>query len=472
VMDVVEALVDHSLLRRVEPHPGHVRYRMLESIREYAAEKLGEEMARTALRHVQHFASFGDEAYAYSLDTHGGVQRRRVLALELENLLAGVDAGLAAGKPEGAAGCALAGSEVFEMHGPFSEGIALLRRVSGQSVRPATQARVFLETGLLLNYAGHPTEALEHHSQALAIAREVGDRRNEGMALGNVAGLDRKRRRIPEALEHYNQSLAIARDLGDRRGEGHNLGSLAVFHRDQGRIPEALAHLQQALAIHREVGNRRSEGLNLGNLAILHHQQGRIPEALEHFHQALAITREVGNRQGEGSTLGNLALLHHEQGRIPDALEHYNQALAIAREVGNRANEGITLGNLGDVLFSQNNLTAAEAHLRAAIGICDEAWPLAAGAFRGSLALIRAQQGAFDEARALLDRGEPQVRGVYKLELGKLLCKKAWVEHLAGDPAAAAAALAEAEAIDIELGAGPTAELGQLLTQARAAISE
>jgi hypothetical protein len=99
------------------------------------------------------------------------------------------------------------------------------------------------------------------------------------------------------------------------------------------------------------------------------------------------------------------------------------------------------------------DLPSAETHLLQAIEICDETMPFGAGAFRGSLALIRAEQGALDEARTLLDRGEPQLRGVHLMELGKFLRKKAQIEDLAGDPAAAAAALAEAEVIDLELNA-------------------
>ena len=197
-----------------------------------------------------------------------------------------------------------------------------------------------------------------------------------------------------------------------------------------------------------------------------------MPEALEHYQQALAIAREVGNRRDEGNVLGDLALLHHNQGRIPEALEHYQQALAIAREVGNRRTEGVVLGNLGDLLFSQGDLPAAETALLQAITISDETWPLAAGVFRGSLALIRAQQGGFEEARSLLAQGEPQVRGVYKEELGKLLCKRARVEHLAGDPAAAATALAEAESIADDLDMDPDTELGQAIAEARSALAE
>ncbi len=107
---------------------------------------------------------------------------------------------------------------------------------------------------------------------------------------------------------------------------------------------------------------------------------------------------------------------------------------------------------------TQGDVTGAETHFQQAIAICDEVWPVAAGVYRGSFALLRAQQGAFDEARSLLAGGEPQVRRANKMELGKLLCKKARVEHLAGDPAAAETALGEAESIAIELDACPVTE--------------
>ena len=122
-------------------------------------------------------------------------------------------------------------------------------------------------------------------------------------------------------------------------------------------------------------------------------------------------------------------------------------------------------------VYTQGDLDAAESHLRQAIPICDDVWPAAAGAFRGSLALVRARRGAFDEARDLFAKGEAQVRGVYALELGKLICKKARVEHMAGEPDAAAAALAEAEAIATNLGGGSDSELARALSDTRRVLS-
>ena len=146
-------------------------------------------------------------------------------------------------------------------------------------------------------------------------------------------------------------------------------------------------------------------------------------------------------------------------------------SLSIVRELGDRQREGTSLGNLGEMLFFEGDLDAAEPHLIRAITITDETFPLASGVFRGILALVRAQQGAIDEGRLLLTEGEPKVRGVRKDELGKFLCNKARVEHLAGDHEATSDAMMEAETIARELDSGAESGLGQAIIAARAQLS-
>jgi tetratricopeptide (TPR) repeat protein len=212
------------------------------------------------------------------------------------------------------------------------------------------------------------------------------------------------------------------------------------------------------------------EGRVLGNLGDLRREQGRPAEAREHYEAALDIHREMGNRRTEGILLGSLGQLHFEQ-TPTEAREHFEAALAIHREVGDRRSEGIVLGNLGDLLLAQGETEAAETRLTEAVAVCDETWPAAAGAFRGSLALLRAQRGAIDEARTLLTRGDQQLRGVYALELGKLLCKRGEVERLAGDLDAARAARDEAASIAARIGAGPDSELGRALAALNDALA-
>ncbi len=281
----------------------------------------------------------------------------------------------------------------------------------------------------------------------------------------------RENGQITVATTTSEQSLAIAEEVGDRRTQGTTLVNLGLLHYERGRNTEALDCYYKALIIQQEIGNDRHEGVTLGNIALLHQDQGRRAEGLGYFQQALAVASRVGNRRSEGVTLGNLAHIHRAQGHSSAALSHYNKALAVAREVGNTRSEGVTLGNLGDFLFSQGDLPGSDSHLRDAIKICDESYPIAAGAFRGSLALLCAQQGQIEEATILLAEGEPQIRGVYKMELAKFLCKKAQVAHLANDPDQAAVALEEAKDIAKELAVLPESQLGKALTSTLAALS-
>jgi predicted ATPase/serine/threonine protein kinase/Tfp pilus assembly protein PilF len=432
VVDTLQSLVDQSLLRRLEPLEGHSRYRMLESVREYAAGKLIDQTAAMGLRHAQYFATFGSEKFLDSLDSHGGVQRRERLALEIENLVAAAEGAIAAGQPDTAAWCGLAAGAIFELKGPYLDGVALLNRVPAENLEPELQALLILRRGVLLWHAGQ----------------------------------------IPAAAQHYEQSLAISRGAGNRSVEGRALAMLGILRFRQSKTAEALEAYEQALIAFRKIGNRRFESRLLHNLGLMHSTAGRPAKALAYYEQALVMTRETGDRRHKGLILGNLGLLHVQLGQTTEALTYYELALDTARETGNRRTEGIILGNLGDLRYNRGESHAAEQYLQHAIEIGDEVFPADAGCFRSTLALVCAEKGAVDEARILLEKGDSKLRGDEPSELAILLCRRARVEQLAGDASAASAALAEAETIAAELEVGPDSELGQELSKARTALAD
>jgi predicted ATPase/serine/threonine protein kinase/Tfp pilus assembly protein PilF len=466
-LDVVGSLLDKSLLRSWEV-VGLPRFGMYVSVRDYAVEELGQRPALEASalvrRHAGYYARYGTGAYRDSLHTHGGTRRRQLLAQELENLVEGVGSGIGVGENQLAAACALGCWELFRLAGPFLEGAELFERVLVlDGLEPELRMRLLEDRGWLLHLGGRPDEALELMEGSLSLARELGDRRAEGTSLGNLGSLRREQGRIDNASVYYEQALAIARELGEHRSEGIWLGSLGNVHKEQGRIAEGLEYYEQALAISRELGDRRYQGNWLGTMGLLYMEQGRIPEALTYTEEALALAREVGHRRYEGIWLGNLGLLHREQGRIPETLQAMEAALVLARELGDRRSEGIQVGNLGDLLLEQGDFEAAGQRLEQAIVLGEETWPVVAGVFRGSLALVRAQAGDLAAARALLDRGEQQIRGAHAHELGKMLCKRARIEWAAGEPEAAQSARAEARAIAAELQVAPDSDLGQAI---------
>ncbi|MEO5881824.1 MAG: tetratricopeptide repeat protein, partial [Caldimonas sp.] len=511
-IDAIQALVDKSLLRTWIP-AGRSRYDIEEpsfgmylSIHEYAAGKLatsgpGAERAAQE-RHERHFAAFGSETAIESLYRHGGIRRRRALALELDNLLAACRRAASRGDGDTAVAAYRAAWEVLELQGPYALGAELGSQVVAvDGIAPSLRGAACWTRALALWRAGRVDEATASLAQALALARETHDRRREGSVLFSLGNLHGEQGRMAEAQQFYEAALAIQRELGQRRIEGLILGNLGNLHGEQSRADAARAHFDAALALHREVGNRNGEGVVLGNLGNLLCDQGRMDEARASYLQALAIAREVGNRSGEGGVLGNLGSLDCEQGRTEEGRAHYEAALAIHREVGNRPVEGIVLGNLGVVSGDQGRPDEARALLEAALAIHREVgnrrdegftlgrlgllhseqcrWDQARthydaalvahrdvgnrrheGAVLGGLADLRVRQDQAADALALLDAGETILREVMDpMELATLLCIRGHAMLALGDAEAARAGLTEAEALAATTGAGPDSAL-------------
>ena len=142
-MDVLQALAEKSLLRTWVPSE-HARYGfdepyfgMYVSIREYAAEKLDASgsAAKTAAeaRHGAYFASLGTDEAIEALARHGGVRRRRTLALELDNLVAACRRALVRDDRDTAVGAYRATWEVLALQGPYSLGATPGRAGRGTS---------------------------------------------------------------------------------------------------------------------------------------------------------------------------------------------------------------------------------------------------------------------------------------------------------------------------------------------------
>jgi tetratricopeptide (TPR) repeat protein len=202
--------------------------------------------------------------------------------------------------------------------------------------------------GLAYSALGMIRKAIEYHEQSLAIAREIGDRQGEGADLGNLGNVYSALGEVRKAIEYHEQALAIAREIGDRRGEGADLGNLGNVYSALGEVRKAIEFYEQVLAIFREIGDRRGEGNVLGNIGNTYYAMGWIKKAIEFYEQALAISREIGHRRGEGNVLGNIGLAYSDLGEIRKAIELYEEALTIFREIGDRGGEGAVLVSLGE----------------------------------------------------------------------------------------------------------------------------
>ncbi len=139
--------------------------------------------------------------------------------------------------------------------------------------------------------------------------------------------------RYEKAIENYEQALVIAREVKDRRGEGVALYTLGGAYSTLGRPQKAIEYLELALAIFREVKTRPNEGGALNVLGNTYFRTSRHEKAIEYYEQALALARAVKNRILEGNILDGFGKSYRSLGRLDEAIKSHEQAAFIAREV-------------------------------------------------------------------------------------------------------------------------------------------
>jgi len=463
-MDALQSLVQKSLVRQVTDN----RFDLLVSVQEYAAEQL-----RTAAR----YAGSGPAAPLAAEMRHGahfaGLDEKAALAdgcAELDNLVVACRRAAARGDVDMAVRSLEGAWAALGLRGPFQVGVELASLVRAiPEIRTAAAARVDYVGGRALEYSGKGPEARVRFEASQAEAREVGDRGCECRALVSLGFLNIQEGSLESARACVEMALSIGRELNDRSVQSDAYNVLGNVESVLGRREQALAHYDAALALAREMGNRHREGSVLGNLGNEYAEMGIMDKARTHSEAALAVAREVGNRRLEGNTLCNLGLLHQVQGRFGEAIDQLEAALAVARNLGNAHLECLVLCNLGMAHDSLARFDEARDYFDAALAIARAIGDRRReGQFLSYFGLLHARQAKFDQARRCLDSSEALLRAVSdRTSLGILLCSRAETEHLAGVPDTASAALAEADVIAAEVGAGPDSELGLALARIR-----
>ncbi|MEL6341770.1 MAG: tetratricopeptide repeat protein [Myxococcota bacterium] len=473
--DILAELVDKSLLSMTEGAWTQTpRFSLLMSVQDFARQQLTDPSALLA-RHGAHFSAMGTETGLSLLTRQGGAERTRALLESRDNIHAALRHALARKDADTVVNAGMLIQQIYTMRGPYQTGARLIRQArAALPLDEKQRGRLMRAEAWLRCRQGDHYIGLELLEQALEAHRAQGDRFNEARVLCGLGLLRQESQgRSAAAFADLNNALAIFQGLGARGMEALVRGNLGVVHDYQGDFAAAEDCYRQALAIHREVGSRRNAVVLYANLTSLLLQQGRDDEAIRHGRRGLKIAREDGDRTYEGILLINLGSIYLQQGRTAEARAHLEAALTINQDIGNRRFTANALGNLGELRATQGHHAEAATLLQEAIAICEEIhFNAAEGAFRGSLGLSQCHLGAFDAGRQNLERGEILLRASqHRVELGKLLCRRAMAARLYGEPDAADAYQQEAREIVAALALTPNAGLPRLLAQISPAVS-
>jgi predicted ATPase/DNA-binding winged helix-turn-helix (wHTH) protein len=344
-LDYLEQLQDGSLVV-AEEREGGMRFRMLETVRERAAEILDDvEAGAVGRRHADYFLRLAEEAEPQLL---GALQVRWLDRLEAEhdNLRAALDFRRTDGGDGAAqAGLRLAGAlwRFWSVRGHIIEGrerlaAELSRTVSseeGEATREHAEARARALNGAgnLADHQGDYAAARSLYEECLALRRRLEDRAGVAVALNNLGQVAYDQGDYARAHSLFDESLALWWELGSQWGIAYLLDNKGLVARSQGDDAAADSLFEVSLAIRRELGDKWAIGASLVNLGIEAGDAGDTTRARSLLEESVALWRELGDRRGAARCLDAFAEIWGVQGESERAARLLGVAEALREAV-------------------------------------------------------------------------------------------------------------------------------------------
>jgi predicted ATPase/class 3 adenylate cyclase len=365
-IDLLQSLVEKSLIRRVGD-----RFRMLETIREFAVEQLAKQ-PRAGLLHLRHAEFYAELADQAESEITGPGQQAwwRRLTEEESNFRAAL-AWSSGDGGDPAVALRLSGLlwRYWWQRGQYREGRSWYEAALAAGSAEPEQLRAQARYGLaaMLTGMGKLDEAIPVYEQCLALFRREGDDLRTMATLTDM-GIIMTQTHSPAARGYFEESLAISRSIGDQRRAGIALLNLAELAIHAGDLTRALALQEEALAALISAGDEQSAANLLGNRAQIELQRGQPLVAARSLAESLSRSRRTDDRYTLAHTLVTAAAVAIATHR------HELAAALLGRAEGLREEMGLSLG-VGEIELSAQTL----GQLRTALGPDLDA-ALAAGA--------------------------------------------------------------------------------------------
>ncbi len=424
-LELLSGLVDKSLVLVTERGP-RMRYRLLETVRTYAEDKLSTP-ERDAVQgaHVAYFVALAERAER-QLCANESRQWLDVLDLERANLRSALYSSAASREPHAGLRLAAACWRFCYLRGHYAEGRSWLRHALSAAVDPpdGLRAKALTAAGTLAHLECMYGDAAADLSSALHIYRRLGDRAGEAAALQSLGSVARERGLYAASRRLHEAGLALFRSLGDDACTARSLNYLGFLAWLQGDFDRARSLCRQALAIVEPTADREGLAWSLLNLGATEYYRGECDAADGLLRRSLQMSKELGHREGIAWCANLLGLLARARGDLPAAQRWLRESLEVHRALGDRWRCASVLTELaalaeatGEPVRAVRLFAAAQA-MREEIGAPVppvERAAAAAVAARGRIdpeAMARAEQAGRTESldRLLLDVGRADER--------------------------------------------------------------
>lgn len=459
VFELLSALVAKSWVVADTAGP-EARYRLLETVRHYATERLADagDGAGTRARHAEWFLDLAERAEPQMRGVHQ-CSWLRVLEAEHDNLRGALEWAVVNGKAEVALRLAGSLGGFWENLGRLREGHESVHAAlgSGGPQPPVARAKALRAAGSLAAMVGDRPAARGHFERALGLSRESADTSGSALALARLGFLAMLDREMPAALSLMGEALVLARASGDPTALASALHTQGQAHMFRGEAAAAQPCYEECLEVAASAGDAVWMGDAVGGLAWAVSAQGDYEAAEVLLTRALDQVRRVGAPFATALALTFLAGVARTRGELARARALVDEALAIARELTAPFLLAHCLAESGRLALTEGDLDRAQGvfeeglsvgsrarpatpALRALVGLGEVA--LAGGDiatarthFEGALARATGAGDRLGRARALYGLGEVGRAGGDEAQATLLHHQALALHHQVGDPA-------------------------------------
>jgi len=373
-IDLLEALTELSerSLICAEALDDQIRFRFLEPLRAFAAEKLAEcgEAERLRQRHFEHFLAVAERG-AKQLDGPEVQEWYRRFQAEQDNFRHALEV---AESGESRLRLATALWRYWYGTGRYVEARRWMERglLECGEAQTALRAQALTGIGAIASNQGDYETARARLEEAQALWRLTEDRAGLSGALNNLGVLEYRSGAFAAARALLEEALALRRERKDTLSISATLNNLAVLACDMDDFESAERYHAENLALKRAAGDRAGVALALGNMGHVAYRQSAYPRARRLMEESLAEYRTLGTRPGIAFAQFNLGAVLYDQGALEQALQSYTESLEIFREIGEKRGIAYTLGKLSGIVLQQGDCLLAEQYAAEAEQLCRE----------------------------------------------------------------------------------------------------
>lgn len=373
----LSSLVDKNLVQHVDRDDSEARFTMLETIREYALERLLATDEEPSVRRAH-------AAYCLVIAEEGNPELESDLRSvwltqcdsELDNFRSALDWLFENRELEWALRLCTALFRFWDMREHLTEGRARMEAVLllASDGFAKERAKLSLFLGALATAQGDFPSAQTYLDQSLSLYQELGDRWGVGASLNALAVSARDRGDYLSAQENFERSLESWRALSDRIATARCLHNLANVAKVRGNFGRAQAALQEATTIFESAGDRSGAAWSINQQGDIARDEGQFDAARDFYRHALSVFQEIGDSWGKARSLADLGHIYCEQHDYAAAHTAYGEALQIFADLGLRRGIARVLEGLACLAVAQVDadraltLAAAAAHLRHLVG--------------------------------------------------------------------------------------------------------